>query len=321
MRQAVSSTDGGAGGPETAFHHEALLYDSDQSFLDGTVPFVRAGLEAGEPVLAVLGAERRGALRDALGVDAGAVGFAAMEEVGTNPARIIPEWRAFVDASGGRRVRGIGEPVWPGRSAAELAECRRHESLLNLAFAETDGFRLLCPYDTAGLDPAVVEAAASTHPYLHEAGVRHESHAWAGLDQIPGRFDEPLPAPPYTPRELTFRRGTVRDVRTFVAARAAGAGLSNRRLGDLLLAVTEIATNSVRHAGGWGMLRVWRDDEALVCEVRDSGCIEEPLAGRERPAEAQVGGYGLWLANQLCDLVQVRSFAAGNVVRLHMRTR
>ena len=44
----------------------------------------------------------------------------------------------------------------------------------------------------------------------------------------------------------------------------------------------------------------------------------EPLVGRERPA-GPAGGYGLWLANQLCDLVQVRSFPAGSVVRLHMR--
>jgi hypothetical protein len=27
----------------------------------------------------------------------------------------------------------------------------------------------------------------------------------------------------------------------------------------------------------------------------------------------------MWLANQTCDLVQVRTFAAGTVVRLHMR--
>ena len=33
----------------------------------------------------------------------------------------------------------------------------------------------------------------------------------------------------------------------------------------------------------------------------------------------QPGGYGLWLANQLCDLVQIRSLPAGTAVRLHMR--
>jgi hypothetical protein len=56
----------------------------------------------------------------------------------------------------------------------------------------------------------------------------------------------------------------------------------------------------------------------MVCEVRDSGRFDSPLAGRERPRGDQVGGWGLWLANQLCELVQVRSFPDGTVVRLHV---
>jgi hypothetical protein len=37
---------------------------------------------------------------------------------------------------------------------------------------------------------------------------------------------------------------------------------------------------------------------------------------RRRPRDAANGGHGMWLANQLCDLVQVRSSRAGTVVRL-----
>ena len=49
------------------------------------------------------------------------------------------------------------------------------------------------------------------------------------------------------------------------------------------------------------------------------GDIDEPLAGRKRPSSTQEGGHGLWLANQLSDLVQLRTFATGSVVRVHMR--
>ena len=59
--------------------------------------------------------------------------------------------------------------------------------------------------------------------------------------------------------------------------------------------------------------------EMLVSEVMDRGLIEDPLAGRRRPVPGQVGGHGLWLANQVCDLVQVRATPGGNVVRMHMR--
>ena len=65
-------------------------------------------------------------------------------------------------------------------------------------------------------------------------------------------------------------------------------------------------------------MRIWREPGELICEVRDRGHIEEPLAGRRCPTLAEGSGYGLWVVNQVCDLVQIRSQPAGTVVRLHM---
>ena len=67
------------------------------------------------------------------------------------------------------------------------------------------------------------------------------------------------------------------------------------------------------------MLRIWQDDATVVCEVRDGGRIADPLADRRRPRLDQFGGRGLWMANQLCDLVQLRSLDDGCVVRVSMR--
>ena len=86
-----------------------------------------------------------------------------------------------------------------------------------------------------------------------------------------------------------------------------------------MLCVNEIAANSLLHGGGSGVLRVWAEPSTLICEVADSGTIADPLVGRQSPSLERVGGRGLWLANQLCDLVQIRSGAAGTVVRLHVR--
>jgi Histidine kinase-like ATPase domain len=61
--------------------------------------------------------------------------------------------------------------------------------------------------------------------------------------------------------------------------------------------------------------------DAAICEVRDRGYLDQPLAGRESPARDAEGGRGLWLANQFCDLVQIRSSEAGTVVRLHKSRR
>jgi anti-sigma regulatory factor (Ser/Thr protein kinase) len=150
-----------------------------------------------------------------------------------------------------------------------------------------------------------------------EDGAARESSDYYGLDAIARPFDDELPDPPDDASELSFRRGSLVPLRRFVARLARDLGASRRA--DLVLAVHEVVSNSLRHGGGAGRLLVWRDRNALVCEVRDRGRIDDPLVGRERPAFGRAGGRGLWLANQLCDLVQVRSFPEGSVVRLHMR--
>lgn len=291
------------------------MYAGEHQLVDGVTAFLREGIEASEPALVVLAGPKVAALREALGRDAKHIEFADMDAVGANPARIIPAWREFVDANPGKRLRGIGEPIWAARSDAELSECHRHEGLLNVAFADTPGFWLLCPYDTTTLDPADVERACETHP--HVAGL--PSAAYPGLDFHAGPFADPLPAPTEAPDRVRFDADSLSAMRRFVAARAAHAALSPDRSHDFLLAVNEIAGNSVRHGGGRGVLSIWQDDATLFCDVEDAGEITKPLAGRERPEDGQSHGYGLWLANQLCDLVQVRTFPAGNVVRLHMR--
>ena len=302
------------------FRHEALLYAGEVDFLTGTLPFIREGVAAGEPVLVVVSAARIGLLRSALGGDADRVAFADMADVGANPARIIPAWRDFVAGHdvATRRARGIGEPIWAGRTPAELIECQRHEALLNLAFAGVPAWWLLCPYDTTSLGPAVLEEAWCSHPFVTEGGVGLGSAAYSGLEQTAAPFATPLPDPPGQPPALGFEPASLAGLRGLVAGHAAAAGLDPDRTADLVLAVDEIASNSLRHGGGRGTLRIWREEGALVCEVRDAGRIEDPMAGRERPALDRDGGRGLWMVNQLCDLVQLRSFPSGAVVRLHV---
>jgi anti-sigma regulatory factor (Ser/Thr protein kinase) len=117
---------------------------------------------------------------------------------------------------------------------------------------------------------------------------------------------------------MGFRMVTLPAVRRFVSSRASDAGLEQERVDDLVLAVSEAATNSINHGGGAGVVRIWFDGASVLCEIRDRGRIEEPLVGRRRPAPGSNGGHGLWMANQVCDLVQVRTRRSGTAVRLHM---
>lgn len=307
--------------PDEGFVHEALLYAGDDGFVNGTLPFVREGLERGEPVLVVVQREKIDRLRAALDGGAERVLFADMAEVGTNPAHIIPLWADFVgERARGRPVRGIGEPIWPERSAAELVECQRHESLLNLAFAAPPAWRLLCPYDVSALPHSVIDEARRSHPHVVADGVRGESPSFRGLEAIDVPFDDPLPPAPASARELRFDGASLAAVRRFVYEQADESGLGTAQAHDLALAVNEVATNSVCHGGGDGVVRAWEEEDGtLVCEVEDRGRVGDPLVGRRRPGADQKSGRGLWIANQLCDLVQVRSFAEGTIVRLHLR--
>jgi DcmR-like sensory protein len=135
----------------------------------------------------VVSAAKIGLLRSALGGAADRVAFADMAEVGANPARIIPAWRDFVAAfDGGGYARGIGEPVWAERTPAELVECQRHETLLNLAFAGVPAWWLLCPYDTTTLGPEGLAEARGSHPFVSQGGAAALSAAYRGLDQAAG---------------------------------------------------------------------------------------------------------------------------------------
>jgi len=166
-----------SGNAPDGFRHEALLYAGEAEFVGRASAFIRDGLDVGEPVLVVVGTDKIAALRDDLGDRAAEVRFADMLDVGANPARIIPAWQAFVDEHGGeeRPVRGIGEPIWSGRSADELAECERHEALLNLAFVDAPAWWLLCPYDTQSLPSRVLDEARRNHPSVCDERGHHRT--------------------------------------------------------------------------------------------------------------------------------------------------
>jgi MEDS: MEthanogen/methylotroph, DcmR Sensory domain len=243
---------------DPSFRHEAFLYAGDTEFLEGTLQFIRDGLEADERTLVVVGNAKMQRLQQELDSDKDGVLFADMDVVGHNPAHIIPVWRAFVDehAGTGQRVRGIGEPVSPRRTPAELVECQRHESLLNVAFSGAPAWWLLCPYDTGALDDAVIDEAQRSHPYVWQAGTHRRSAVCRDLDSMAAPLADPLPEPDTPTRELSFDGlASLPRVRGFVADLATAAGFDTIPTLELVAAVHEVAANSIRHGGGSGLLR------------------------------------------------------------------
>ena len=113
-------------------------------------------------------------------------------------------------------------------------------------------------------------------------------------------------------------RANLAEVRKFTAERALGAGLSPDRANDLVIAVAELAANTLVHTGGPGTLAIWVTDKEIICQVQDQGQITDPQAGMARHAAALGGGRGLWVVYQLCDQVEISSGQAGTTVRVRL---
>jgi anti-sigma regulatory factor (Ser/Thr protein kinase) len=292
--------------------HTAFFYRSEAEYTGQIAEFIRAGLAQGEPALIALPGDKARMIGACVAAMPGELIFADMAKLGRNPARIIPEVRSFTDKYPGQRVRYVGEPIWPGRSAAEMCEAARHEALVNLAFARAQA-TILCPYDASGLAGSVLADARRTHQEPAASGAT--AATWR--DNLPPECDRPLEAPPAGAEALAYASDLV-PVRRLVERHARRAGLGMEHTVDLVLAANEIAANTISHTAGGGVIHVWHTGEEVLCQLHDSGRIADPLAGRVRHGPDD-RGHGLWLVNQVCDLVELRSGDAGTTVRIHLR--
>jgi anti-sigma regulatory factor (Ser/Thr protein kinase) len=298
------------------FVHPALFYRGEDEYLRGTVPFIRDGLKAGEPVAVAVPGPNLALIKAALGEDVARVKLLDMTEAGRNPGRIIPRvLRAFADSHRQTRVRIIGEPIWAGRSTVEYPACAQHEALINPAF-EGREVTILCPYDADSLDEQALTDAHATHPVIISEGRERPSTAYAP-DHVVARYNQPLEQPAAA-EELVFQAGELPRARHFAVEQAARFDLSGVRLEDVALIVAELTTNSVVHGGGSGTLRVWAEDSHVVCEVRDPGHLNDPLAGRRPPERDTLGGRGLLLVHTLADLVRIHTSSEGTAVRCYV---
>jgi anti-sigma regulatory factor (Ser/Thr protein kinase) len=128
------------------------------------------------------------------------------------------------------------------------------------------------------------------------------------------------PLPPPAPGAMSYTYTTdLAAIRAVVYRYAREAGLPEQRAIDLVLAVSEVAANTIRHAKSAGSLKIWYDSEEIVCQIEDDGLISDPLAGRRQPSLDAMGGHGLWIVRQVCDEVDMHSDETGTTIRLHMK--
>jgi anti-sigma regulatory factor (Ser/Thr protein kinase) len=316
--------DGNGAGRSPAVRHRGLLAGSADELDEGAAAFLAEGLEAGAALLLATDEDRRGRLHERVGPAMGEAAVLEPARLYSSPAWTLARLRREIEerTAGGEPLRILAAPDWFGRPLAEREAWMSGDSVANVAFTTSAAapVDILCAYDGSGAPPDVVAAVRQTHPEVVEEGRTHRSEAYTDPALYCTRHrDRPLPPLPEPVEEHAFEAATLAALRRAVEAAATEAGVDLRRVPEVALVVNEVASNSVRHAGGSGTARLAVTPEHLVCEVVDTGVITAPFAGLLPPPRAGDGGYGLWLVHQLCDLVQVRSGPAGSVVRMHIR--
>ncbi|MCW2698786.1 MAG: putative anti-sigma regulatory factor, serine/threonine protein kinase [Blastococcus sp.] len=314
--------------PSSADHrHGAAVVGSDAELIAVALPFLDAGLAAGdlvalscpagivETICAALGERASNVVNDP-GISL--LGARAPDALGLSRRYLE---RALANGSGRLRVlAGIDF----GPRPADWREGQRFESVFNRLMA-AEPVAALCLYDRRRLSAQVIDSAAKTHPNLVTVLGWSASTAF----QDPGTYVPSLPlprepaedgAPVFSVDDAPSLASLRRQLAAVIAARVPDRELRE----DLHFAAAEIASNAFRHGVRPVSARVWTDGDQLVCAITDRGTTySDPFSGFA-PAHGPDlgrGGMGLWLARKLWDHVDVVPGAAGLTVRLSTRLR
>jgi anti-sigma regulatory factor (Ser/Thr protein kinase) len=300
--------------------HDAYSYGDADGYVTDLLGFVRGGLARDEPVLIAVPGPNLALLHAGLSVrETAQVRMRDMAVSGRNPGRILGSvLTAFVHEHPGHRVRIISEAIWPDRTDEEYLACVEHEALINVALGDAPA-HVVCPYDRTNLRARVLADAARTHPILAWGGQRRDSPSYGDPRAVAAAFDPPLSALPDDAEVVVVNTTTgPRTARQLAHEVGEGLGLSPHRLTDLRIAVHELATNTILHAGGSGLLSIWKAGNHLVVQIDDGGRITDPLVGRRPPRPSEIG-HGLYVVHQVADLVRVHRTGDGTSVRAYFR--
>ncbi len=308
----------GAAHDHVGYFHEAAFYGSDEEFVAIVEPFLREGIAAGEPTLVACAARNVALLRDAVSGLEG-ISFVPGEQRYQSPGKTIATYRrifAEFVADGAEQIRVVGDVPHPG-VGVPWDSWARYEAAVNHAYND---FPLwgMCPYDTRSTPDFVLDEVRQTHPNVATpAGpIRN------------GGFEEPRHFLRNRPRAATDPiETTLPDAELFCPTSAEARGLVERvsdhssldreTVSDLVLAVSEIVANSIRHGAHPHRIRGWARKQRIIVTVADAGPGPlDPFLGRVEPDVHSPSGRGLWIAHQICSDVVLRANDDGFTVRL-----
>jgi anti-sigma regulatory factor (Ser/Thr protein kinase) len=309
----------GAARGQVGHFHEAGFYGSDAEFRALIVPFVEAGVAAGEPVIIGYDDRKSALLRSWL-ADPSAVEFISDKGLYATPARAIAAYRRLFEfhvAMGAGQIRIAGDVPHPG-NGGRFEGWDRYESAVNSVWQDFPVWGR-CLYDTATAPQAVLDIVERTHPRIvspsgdHRASDRYQDVlVFEGLPYAPDPLEDSTPLVELVNRSAADARHALTQI---------GPGrIPGTTLDDLLIGVSEAVSNAQRHGRPPATVRIWAAPGRIVVTVHDKGRGPgDHLAGLV-PAPSNTSdrglGLGLWAMHQLDIDVALRHADDGFTVRL-----
>jgi anti-sigma regulatory factor (Ser/Thr protein kinase) len=297
--------------------HQAIIYRTVGELIGAAAPVLHAGVRAGERVVAIVDTSVADGLRDWLGPAAAAVEFTSPDEAMSLPAQnMVAATRRQVQAligAGASAVTMVGQHQ-PWMPNSDLAWW---DAAFNVVLAELP-VTLVCACPAAAQQASRV--IRQTHPWVRtDRGVAPNP---AYRDAASVLADHPPGAPPALgPCNVSLSFSSNEDLvelREHTSRHGRATGLPAGRVGDLVLAVTELAANSIEHGAGHGTVQIWTEPGGLTVDVRDPGRMSHLLPGLRLPSTASLRGRGLWLGRELCEAMHVWHTEAGTGVRVRI---
>ena len=312
-------TRSGAAAGTLGHFHEAALFDTDDEFVSIVAPFITEGVDNAEPVVVVC-SDRNRLLLDAA-VDPETFVFVAQHSRYTYPAATIVAYQQMLGelvGAGATQIRLVGEVPHPA-TGRQWDQWARYEAAINETL---NAYPLwaVCPYDARLTSDSMLTDIIACHRYLAADGRHTANTDYAEpveylrdrvllddvLDEGPADVEMVDPSP---------RRG-----RQVVEQMCKGSTLTPTQIADLMLAVSETLANAVLYGVRPIRLLIWREPRGCVVRVCDGGHGPlDPLAGLRPVVNGDgVGGLGLWIAHQLCEVHILRT-PDGTTMRLSLR--
>jgi anti-sigma regulatory factor (Ser/Thr protein kinase) len=297
----------------TPFRHNALVYASQDEYLEHAAPFLQEGIEAGEGAVVAHTKPGLAMMREALGPDAEQVRFVDVSSSYTRPAKTLAAYHeVWVEQLRETPTLRAVADVQFGRDPGEWDLWIGYEAVFNRSFAHLPAW-VLCSYDANGTPDPIIEGVWQTHPEVVADDAWRTSDRYEDPDELLRRLT-PAPAPLAELRSIPFGRDA-EELRERLARELRAEQVSETKALDMLLAATEVAENAVRHGGGIRDVRVGRVEGRFVCELVDAGeGFDDPAAGYLAPREGL--GAGLWVARQLTWRIELFRSPRGFTTRL-----